>query len=113
MTDRNDFPMNGSNSQTLVKSLVGPAVGDGESLRRPSVAHGEPALRAYIERQDRNKYINLASQIGYNGSYSYIDFETKFGGFCTRVLLMNVGSKFCEPRALVSLGKWSICFLRQ
>ena len=72
MTDRNEFPINSSNSQTLVKSLVGPAVGDGESLRRPSVAHGEPALRASIERQDRNEFINLASQMGYDGSN--IDF---------------------------------------
>ena len=46
--------------------FVSPAVGDGEYLRRPSAAHGEPALRAYIERQDQNKFINLASQIGYD-----------------------------------------------
>ena len=57
VTDGNDFRINGSNSQTLVKSLVGRAVGDGESLKRPSVAHGEPALRANIKRQDRNLYI--------------------------------------------------------
>ena len=72
MTDQNGFLINGSNSQTRVKSLVGLAVGDGEYLRRPSVARGEPALRAYIERQDSNKFINLASQIGYDGSN--IDF---------------------------------------
>ena len=72
MTDRNDFPINGSNSQTPVKSLVDPAVGDGESLRRPSVDLGEPALRAYIERQGRNEFINLASQMGHDGSN--IDF---------------------------------------
>ena len=53
MTDRNDFLVNGSNSQTRVRSLVGPAVGDGEYLRRSSAAHGEPALRAYIERLDQ------------------------------------------------------------
>ena len=67
-TDGNDFSVNGSNSQTRVRSLLGPAVGDGEYLRRPSVAHGEPALRACIDRQDRNEFINLASQIGYDGS---------------------------------------------
>ena len=33
VTDRDDFLINGSNSQTRVKSLVGPAVGDGEYLR--------------------------------------------------------------------------------
>ena len=67
MTDQNDFLVNGSNSQTRLKSLVSPVVGDGEYLRRPSAAHGEPALRAYIEYQDRNEFINLASQIGYHG----------------------------------------------
>ena len=66
--------LNGSNLQTRVKSLVGPAVGDGEYLRRPSVARGEPALPAYIERQDSNEFINLASQIGYDGSYINIVF---------------------------------------
>ena len=33
VTDRDDFLINGSNSQTRVKSLVCPAVGDGEYLR--------------------------------------------------------------------------------
>ena len=47
---------------------MGPAVGDGKYLRRPSTAHCEPALRAYIERQDRNEFINLASQVAYDGS---------------------------------------------
>ena len=55
-----------------MKSLVGPAVGNGEYLMRPSVAHGEPALRTCSERQDGNEFINLASQIGYDGSN--IDF---------------------------------------
>ena len=63
---------NGSISQTRVKPVVGPNVGDGEYLARPSATNGEPALRAYNERQDRNKFINLASQIGYDGSN--IDF---------------------------------------
>ena len=72
VTDQNDFPINGSNSQTRVKWLVGPAVGDGKSFRRPSAANGEPALRTYIERQDKNEFINLASQIGYDGGN--IDF---------------------------------------
>ena len=72
VTDRNKFLVNGSSSQTRVKSFVGPAVGDGESLRRPSAAQGEPALRAYIERQDRNEFIYLTSLIGYDGSN--IDF---------------------------------------
>ena len=55
-----------------MKSLVGPAVGDGGYTRRPSAAHSEPALRACIEHQDRNEFINFASQIGYDGSN--IDF---------------------------------------
>ena len=97
VTDRNDFPINGSNSQTLVKSLVGPAVGDGESLRRPSVAHGEPALRAYIERQDRNEYINLASQIGYDGSNIDFVFYDK------RRLEVLRASCIGQPREMVNL----------
>ena len=44
MNDRNDSPINGSNSQTRLKFLVGSAVGDGEYIRRPSAAHGEPAF---------------------------------------------------------------------
>ena len=59
MTNRNNFPINGSNLKTRVKSLVGPAVGDGKFLKQPSVAHGEPALHAYIERPDRNEFISL------------------------------------------------------
>ena len=55
-----------------MKSLVSPAVGDGEYLRRPSAAHGQPALCAYIEHQNANECINLPSQIGYDGSN--IDF---------------------------------------
>ena len=57
VTDRNDFPINGSNLQTRVKSLMGPAVGDGESLRRPSVADGKMALRALISNAETE--INL------------------------------------------------------
>ena len=49
MTDQNDFSINCSNSQTRVKSLVGPAVGDGEYLRRPFVAHGKPALASLYQ----------------------------------------------------------------
>ena len=68
MTDRNDFLINGRNLQTRVKSPVDPAVGDGKYLRRPSAARGEAALRAFIERQDRNEFINLVSPIGYDDS---------------------------------------------
>ena len=57
VTDRNDFPVSGSSFRTRVKSLVGPAVGNGEYLRRLSAGHGKPALRVYIERQDRNEFI--------------------------------------------------------
>ena len=72
MTNRNDFFINGNNLRTRVKSPVGPALGDGKYLRRPSAAHGKPALRAYIKRQDSNEFINLASRIGFDGSN--IDF---------------------------------------
>ena len=113
VTDRNDFPLNGSNSQTLVKSLVGPAVGDGESLRLPSVAHGEPALRAYIERQDRNEFINLASQIGYDGrNIDFVFYENQIrrlmheSPYDERRLEVLRASCIGQPR------KWSICFLR-
>ena len=34
----------------------------------------EVALHTYLERQDRNEYINLASQIGYDGTNSAIIF---------------------------------------
>ena len=61
MTDQNDFLSNGSNSQTRRKSVVRSDVGNGEYLGRPSAAHGESALHAYIERQDRNQFTNLAS----------------------------------------------------
>ena len=55
-----------------MKLLVGPAVGDGEYSRRPSAGHDKPAFRACIESQDRNEFVNLASQIGYDSSN--IDF---------------------------------------
>ena len=55
-----------------MKSLVGPAVGDCKCLRRLFAVHGERALRAYIERQHRNEFINRSSQMGYDGSN--IDF---------------------------------------
>ena len=110
VTDRNDFPINGSNSQTLVKSLVGPAVGDGESLRRPSVAHGEPALRAYIERQDRNEFINLASQIGYDGSnIDFVFYENQIrrlmheSPYDERRLEVLRASCIGQPREMVNL----------
>ena len=72
MTDRNDFLINGSDFETRVKSPVGPAVGDREYLKRLSAANGESTLCAYIERQDRNEFTNLASQIGCEDSN--IDF---------------------------------------
>ena len=110
VTDRNDFPINGSNSQTLVKSLVGLAVGDGESLRRPSVAHGEPALRAYIERQDRNEYINLASQIGYDGrNIDFVFYENQIrrlmheSPYDERRLEVLRASCIGQPREMVNL----------
>ena len=110
VTDRNDFPINGSNSQTRVKSLVGPAVGDGESLRRPSVAHGEPALRAYIERQDRNEYINLASQIGYDGrNIDFVFYENQIrrlmheSPYDERRLEVLRASCIGQPREMVNL----------
>ena len=63
-----------------MKSLVGPAVGDVEYLRRP--AAGEPALRAYIERQDRNEFINFALQIGYDGSdIDFVFYENQIRRF--------------------------------
>ena len=110
VTDRKDFPINGSNSQTLVKSLVGPAVGDGESLRRPSVAHGEPALRAYIERQDRNEFINLASQIGYDGrNIDFVFYENQIrklmheSPYDERRLEVLRASCIGQPREMVNL----------
>ena len=110
MTNRNDFPIYGSNSQTLVKSLVGPAVGDGESLRRPSVAHGELALRAYIERQDRNEYINLASQIGYDSSnIDFVFYENQIrrlmhkSSYDERRLEILRASCIGQPREMVNL----------
>ena len=110
VTDRNDLPINGSNSQTLVKSLVGPAVGDGESLRRPSVAHGEPALRAYIERQDRNEFINLASQIGYDGrNIDFVFYENQIrrlmheSPYDERRLEVLRASCIGQPREMVNL----------
>ena len=110
MTDRNDFPINGSNSQTQVKSLVGPAVGDGEFLRRPSATHGEPALRAYIELQDRNEFINLASQIGYNGSnIDFVFYENQIrrliheSPYDERRLEVLRASCIGQPREVVNL----------
>ena len=110
VTDRHDFPMNGSNSQTRVKSLVGPAVGDGESLIRPSVAHGEPALLAYIERQDRNEYINLASQIGYDGrNIDFVFYENQIrrlmheSPYDERRLEVLRASCIGQPREMVNL----------
>ena len=110
LTNRNNFPINGSNSQTRVKSLVGPAVGDGESLRRPSIAHGEPALRAYIERQDRNEYVNLASQIDYDGSnIDFVFYENQIwrlmheSPYDERRLEVLRASCIGQPREMVNL----------
>ena len=110
MTDQNDFLINGSNSQTLVKSLVGHAVGDGEYLGLPSAAHGEPALRAYIERQGRNEFINLASQIHYDSSnIDFVFYENQVrrlmheSPYDKRPLEVLRASCIGQPREMINL----------
>ena len=56
-------------------------MGNDSSLRGKYAAQGDDThstLHAYLERQGRNEYISLASQVGYDGTnIAFVFFENQ------------------------------------
>ena len=73
----------GGNSGNAYAGIAYPScgVGTGSSLRGKYAAQGDDthsALHSYLERQGRNEYINLASQVGYDGTnIAFVFFENQ------------------------------------
>ena len=73
----------GGNSGNAYAGITYPSCGMGtdSSLRGKYAAQGDDThstLHAYLERQGRNEYINLASQVGYDGTnIAFVFFENQ------------------------------------
>ena len=73
----------GGNSGNAYAGITYPSCGMGtdSSLRGKYAAQGDDtrsALHSYLERQGRNEYINLASQVGYDGTnIAFVFFENQ------------------------------------
>ena len=66
----------------VVSRRLGPPMVPADGLREHKsvnpVTHGGSVFEAYLERQGRNEYINLAAQIGYDGrNIAYVFYENQ------------------------------------
>ena len=74
-------------------------------MNTPVASESNPnaALNAYLERQGRNEYINLATQVGYDGTnIAFVFFENQV----RRLMNESPHKRFFEQHALVNRAKW-------
>ena len=90
-----------SEIETLPKTVLIP-----KQRSKPSspVKNNLSAVHEYLERQGRNEYINLASQIAYNGTnIAFVFYENQIRRLMEESPHQDRCSRYCVPLVLVNL----------